>query len=95
VPLILLASRFAAFSIVLTYACLTISEKGIDDDFNQRPFDFEAALAPAREVRVNFAHDTGAHQAWRDAGTPEDDLQVCVGLRDGKYRMILLVWLVL
>jgi len=66
---------------------LTTSGKGADDDFNQRPFDFEAALAPAREVRVSFAHDTGAHQAWRGAGTPEDDLQVCVGLRDGKYRM--------
>jgi len=70
-----------SFLVTLMFATLW-TDKGVDDDFNQQPFDFEGALAPAREVRVNFAHDTEAHQAWRGAGTPEDDLQVgreCVG----------------
>jgi hypothetical protein len=48
---------------------------GFEGDFNQRPFDFDAAMAPARGVRLNFARDTSSHAAWRAAGAPEDDLQ--------------------
>jgi hypothetical protein len=62
---------------------------GFEDDFNQRPFDFDAAMAPARDVRLNFARDTSSHAAWRAAGAPEDDLQVPWAVRGrGEYNVL-------